>query len=124
MFGISGKQVVIFILVVVKQIVKLMDCEGYQGLCIGVKKGGCVGMEYMMDYVDIQDLMDEVVEQDGVWVMIVLMVQMFLFGMQIDYEVLFLEVSFKFNNLNVIEVCGCGELIKFEGMQFFFLLFQ
>ena len=33
--------------------------------CIGVKKGGCAGMEYTMDYVAEVDPHDEVVEQDG-----------------------------------------------------------
>lgn len=51
-----------------------MDQGGYKGLCIGVKKGGCVGMEYIMDYVDEVQLIDEVVEQDGVCVIIVFMV--------------------------------------------------
>ena len=73
-------------------------------------------MEYTMDYVDQTDPMDEIVEQDGARVMIAPMAQMFLFGTQIDYEVSLLEASFKFNNPNVTEACGCGESIKFDGM--------
>jgi iron-sulfur cluster assembly protein len=39
---------------------------------------------------------------------------MFLFGTEIDYETSLLESSFKFNNPNVSEACGCGESIKFK----------
>ena len=73
-------------------------------------------MEYTLDYVDGPDAYDEVVEQDGVRVIIAPMAQMFLFGTQIDYETSLLESGFKFNNPNVVEACGCGESIKFEGM--------
>ena len=73
-------------------------------------------MEYTLDYVDSPDAHDEVVEQDGVRVIIAPMAQMFLFGTQIDYETNLLESGFKFNNPNVVEACGCGESIKFEGM--------
>jgi iron-sulfur cluster assembly protein len=66
--------------------------------------------------VDGPDAYDEVVEQDGVRVIIAPMAQMFLFGTQIDYETSLLESGFKFNNPNVVEACGCGESIKFEGM--------
>ena len=116
MFGIPGKQAVTLTPAAAKQIVKLMDREGHQGLRIGVKKGGCAGMEYTMDYVDEADPHDEVIDQDGARVLIAPMAQMFLFGTEIDYEVGLLESGFKFNNPNVTEACGCGESIKFEGM--------
>ena len=95
---------------------KLMANNGHLGLRLGVKKGGCAGMEYTLDYVDSIDPHDEVVEQGGARVMIAPMAQMFLFGTQIDYETSLLESGFKFNNPNVTEACGCGESIKFEGI--------
>lgn len=113
MFGIPGKQAVTLTPAAAKQIVKLMERKGHQGLRIGVKKGGCAGMEYTMEYVDDVNPMDETVEQDGARVMIAPMAQMFLFGTEIDYEVSLLEASFKFKNPNVTEACGCGESIKF-----------
>ncbi|MCA0043614.1 HesB/IscA family protein [Celeribacter litoreus] len=114
MFGIPGKQAVTMTPVAAAQIAKLMEKDGSKGLRIGVKKGGCAGMEYTMDYVSEIDPMDEVVEQDGARVMIAPMAQMFLFGTEIDYEVSLLEAGFKFKNPNVVDECGCGESIKFD----------
>ncbi len=116
MFGIPGKQAVTMTDKATAQIRKLMDKDNKQGLRIGVRKGGCAGMEYTMDYVDDIDPNDEVIEQDGARIMIAPMAQMFLFGTEIDYEVSLLEAGFKFKNPNVTEACGCGESIKFEGM--------
>ncbi|TNE65291.1 MAG: iron-sulfur cluster assembly accessory protein [Rhodobacteraceae bacterium] len=114
MFGIPGKQAVSITPAAAKQIAKLMEKDGSMGLRIGVKKGGCAGMEYTMEYVSEINPMDEMVEQDGARVMIAPMAQMFLFGTEIDYQVSLLESGFKFNNPNVVEACGCGESIKFD----------
>ena len=96
------------------QIAKLMASGDKKGLRIGVKKGGCAGMEYTMDYVDKIEPHDEVVESGAARVMIAPMAQMFLFGTEIDYEVSLLESGFKFKNPNVVDACGCGESIKFD----------
>jgi iron-sulfur cluster assembly protein len=114
MFGIPGKQAVTLTPKAAAQVAKLMTSAGHAGLRIGVKKGGCAGMEYTMEYVQEPDPNDEVVEQDGARVMIAPMAQMFLFGTEIDYEVSLLEAGFKFKNPNVTEACGCGESIKFD----------
>ena len=114
MFGIPGKQAVTITPAAAKQIARLMEQDSHQGLRIGVKKGGCAGMEYTMDYVTEIDPHDEVVEQDGARVMIAPMAQMFLFGTEIDYETGLLESGFKFCNPNVADACGCGESIKFK----------
>jgi iron-sulfur cluster assembly protein len=113
MFGIPGKQAVTITPRAATQIAQLMQKGEHEGLRIGVKKGGCAGMEYTMDYVDQVDPHDEIVEQDGARVMIAPMAQMFMFGTDIDYETSLLESGFKFNNPNVVEACGCGESIKF-----------
>ncbi|MEX5730168.1 iron-sulfur cluster assembly protein [Rhodovulum iodosum] len=116
MFGIPGKAPVTLTPAAVAQIEKLMAQKGASALRIGVKKGGCAGMEYTMDYVSELDPMDEVVGQDGAKVAIAPMAQMFLFGTEIDYEVSLLEAGFRFRNPNVTEACGCGESIKFRDM--------
>ena len=114
MFGIPGKQAVTITPSAAAQIQRLMAREGHQGLRIGIKKGGCAGMEYTMDYVSEIDPHDEIVEQDGARVLIAPMAQMFLFGTEIDYETSLLESGFKFRNPNVADACGCGTSIKFK----------
>jgi len=114
MFGIPGQSPVTITDRAASQIAKLMASGDKKGLRIGVKKGGCAGMEYTMDYVDEIEPHDEVVETGEARVMIAPMAQMFLFGTEIDYEVSLLESGFKFRNPNVVDACGCGESIKFD----------
>lgn len=94
------------------QIEKL--AAGKYGLKIGLKKGGCAGMEYAMDLVDEADTHDLVIEGEKTKVIIAANAQMFLFGMQVDYETSLLESGFRFNNPNVSDACGCGESISFS----------
>jgi len=82
-------------------------------LRLDLKKGGCAGMEYSMQYVDAAAENEEVVEFDGARIIVAPLAQMYLFGTTIDYEDGLLESGFKFNNPNVSEACGCGESIKF-----------
>ncbi|MDJ1008709.1 MAG: iron-sulfur cluster assembly accessory protein [Paracoccaceae bacterium] len=117
MFSIPGKQAVTLTPAARAAIARLMEDGGKKGLRIGVKKGGCAGMEYTMDYVDEIDPHDEVVEDGGARVMIAPMAQMFLFGTEIDYETSLLEAGFKFRNPNVADACGCGESIKFKDVE-------
>ena len=93
---------------------KIMENGAGKALRIGLKKGGCAGMEYTMEYVNEISESDEVVEVDGAKVVIAPTAQMFLFGTEIDYESGLLESGFKFTNPNVSETCGCGESIKFD----------
>ena len=113
MFSIPGKQAVTVTPRAAAQIARMMTRDGREGLRIGVKKGGCAGMEYTMEWADTRNPHDEVVEQDGARVMIAPMAQMFLIGTEIDYETGLLESGFRFRNPNVVEACGCGESIKF-----------
>ncbi len=113
MFSIPGKQAVTLTPRAVAQISRMMTRDGRQGLRIGIKKGGCAGMEYTMEWADAVNPLDAVVEQDGARVMVAPMAQMFLIGTEIDYETSLLESSFKFRNPNVVDACGCGESVKF-----------
>ncbi|WP_425098362.1 HesB/IscA family protein [Tropicibacter sp. S64] len=117
MFALPGQSPVTMTDTAIKQIRTLMQRQGRHGLRIGLKKGGCAGMEYTMDYVDAAEPHDEVVEKDGARVMIAPTAQMFLFGTEIDYETSLLESGFKFRNPNVEDACGCGESIKFKDVE-------
>ncbi len=114
MFGIPGKSPVTLTPSAVRQIRRLMEREGAEGLRIGVKKGGCAGMEYTMETAREVREHEEVIEQEGARVVIAPMAQMFLFGTEIDYETTLLESAFRFRNPNVTDACGCGESIKFD----------
>ncbi|MEM7505974.1 MAG: iron-sulfur cluster assembly accessory protein [Pseudomonadota bacterium] len=116
MFGVPGQDPVTLTPAAIKRIQKLMDGTQVKGLRIGVKKGGCAGMEYTMEHATEIDEHDAVVEREGARVMIAPMAQMFLIGTEIDYETSLLESGFTFKNPNVSESCGCGESIKFDNM--------
>ncbi len=117
MFGIPGKQAVKLTDAAASRIRALMaGSDGkVKGLRIGVKKGGCAGMEYVMEYAEEVGEHEEVVEQDGARVLIAPMAAMFMIGTEIDYESGLLESGFKFRNPNVVDACGCGESVKFAG---------
>ncbi|MBK0397994.1 iron-sulfur cluster assembly accessory protein [Limibaculum sp. M0105] len=116
MFGIPGKDPVTLTPAAVRQIRKLIETSdgAVKGLKIGVKKGGCAGMEYTMEHATEIGQHDAIVEREGARVLIAPMAQMFLIGTEIDYRTSLLESGFVFNNPNVSESCGCGESIKFK----------
>ena len=119
MFAIPGQSPVTVTQAAARQIARLMAKQEAYGLRLGVKKGGCAGMEYTMDYVAQAEPHDEVIEVEtpdggGARVLIAPMAQMFLFGTEIDYETSLLESGFRFRNPNVVDACGCGESIKFD----------
>lgn len=113
MFGIPGKSPVTLTDAAIRHIRAIMERTGAEGLRIGVRKGGCAGMEYTMEAAERVEPHDEVVERDGARVIIAPMAQMFLFGTEIDYRTGLLESGFHFNNPNVAEACGCGESVRF-----------
>src|SRR5262245_55681136 len=82
------------------------------GLRLGVKKGGCAGMEYTMAWVSRQDPLDEVVEQYGARVLIDPMAVMYLLGTEMDYRTDKLASQFVFTNPNQTGACGCGESVN------------
>lgn len=82
------------------------------GLKIGIKKGGCAGMEYTMEWSDAVGKFDEVVEQDGARVIIDPQAVLYLLGTEMDYKVDKLSAQFVFNNPNQSSACGCGESVN------------
>ena len=82
------------------------------GLRIGVKKGGCAGMEYTMEWAAEQKPFDEVVEQMGARVLIDPKAVMYLLGTEMDYKTEKLSSQFVFTNPNQTGACGCGEFVN------------
>lgn len=85
-----------------------------EGVRIGVKNGGCAGMEYTMEYAAEQGPNDEVVEDKGVRLLIDPAAVMFLLGTEMDYEVGQMRSGFVFNNPNQTSACGCGESVMLK----------
>ncbi len=85
--------------------------ENYIGVKIGVKNGGCAGMEYTMDYATTIEPLDEVVEENGIKILIDPKAILFLIGTQIDFVTEKLSQRFVFNNPNQTDACGCGESV-------------
>ena len=84
------------------------------GLRIGVKSGGCAGMEYVLEYAKEKNLNEEIIEDKGVKVFVDPSAVMYLLGTQMDYKKEQFSSSFVFNNPNETERCGCGESFKIE----------
>ena len=86
--------------------------EGAVGLRIGVKKGGCAGMEYTMEWATEKKPFDEVVEQDGARVLVDAKAVIYLLGSEMDYRTDKLASQFVFTNPNQTGACGCGESVN------------
>jgi iron-sulfur cluster assembly protein len=79
------------------------------GLRLGVKKSGCSGFAYVVDYADEVTSEDSVFEQHGVKLVVNNQDLPFLDGVEIDYTREGINEAFRFNNPNVKASCGCGE---------------
>ncbi len=88
--------------------------DGAANLRVGVKNGGCAGMEYTLEYASEQKPLDEVVEDKGVKILVDAKAVLFLIGTEIDHEVTKLKSGFVFNNPNQTDACGCGESVTIK----------
>ncbi len=79
------------------------------GIKVGVRSRGCSGLSYTVEYADEISKFDDVVERDGVKVIIDPKAVMFLLGTEMDFVEEKLKSGFVFRNPNVKGTCGCGE---------------
>ena len=79
------------------------------GIRIGVRTKGCSGLSYTLEYADERNSFDEVVELDGLTIMIDPKASMFIFGTEMDWVEEKMAQGFVFKNPNEKGRCGCGE---------------
>src|SRR6476659_8506460 len=89
----------------------LMASSGKDLVRIGVKNGGCAGMEYTMSYAETKAPHDEVIEDKGVRILIDPTAVLFLLGTEMDYRSDRMSSGFVFNNPNQTGSCGCGDSV-------------
>lgn len=93
-----------------RQIKKQLEKRGKGiGLKLGVKKSGCSGYAYALDYADSLNENDAVFENFGVKVIVQESDLQFVNGIELDYRREGINEAFQFNNPNVTATCGCGE---------------
>ena len=95
----------------VKEIMQGMGDE-VVGPRVGIKKGGCAGFEYVMEYADKIEPLDEVIKTNGVTVLIDSKALLFLLGTEMDYVTEKMSSKFTFTNPNQTSACGCGESVE------------
>ncbi|MCF3642984.1 Fe-S cluster assembly scaffold SufA [Rhizobium sp. TRM95111] len=85
-----------------------------RGIRVGIKKGGCAGMEYAIDLVTEPNAKDDLVEHAGARVWVAPEAVLYLLGTQMDFEVTTLRSGFTFHNPNQTSACGCGESVELK----------
>jgi iron-sulfur cluster assembly protein len=85
-------------------------------LRVGVKNGGCAGMEYTMEWAAEPGKFDEIIEDQGVKVLIDAKAVMFLLGTEMDFQSTALKSGFVFINPNQTSACGCGESVQLKAV--------
>ena len=88
--------------------------EGALGLRVGIKKGGCAGMEYTVDLVTEVKPKDDHVEHEGAHVWVDPAATLYLLGTTLDFEKTKLRTGFVFRNPNEASACGCGESVELK----------
>lgn len=93
-----------------KQIKKQIQKRGSGlGLRLGVKKAGCSGFAYVIDYADALGTGDNVFDGHGVKIVVNERDLPYVEGIELDYTKEGINEAFQFNNPNVKDSCGCGE---------------
>jgi len=91
----------------IKRLMTADDFNTSQRLRIGVKGGGCSGMTYILGF-DFPADNDKHFETDGIACIMDKSHEMYLYGMQVDWQDGLNNRGFAFKNPNASTTCGCG----------------
>lgn len=93
-----------------KKISKHLQQRGKgMGVRVGVKTTGCSGLAYLLEYVDTTNDGDNVIETQGVNIIVDQKSLVYVKGLTVDYVRKGLNEGFEFINPNEKARCGCGE---------------
>ena len=76
---------------------------------VGVKGGGCSGLQYELKFESETRENDQLFEDKGIKLVIELKSLMYLFGTELDYSGGLNGKGLYFNNPNASKTCACGE---------------
>ncbi|SMC81818.1 Fe-S cluster assembly scaffold SufA [Rhizobium sp. RU36D] len=85
-----------------------------KGIRVGIKKGGCAGMEYTIDLVSEPNPRDDLIQRDGASVWVDPSAVLYLLGTEMGFETTTLRSGFTFHNPNQTSACGCGESVELK----------
>lgn len=119
MFSIPGLKVVSLTDAAATRIREIMAQSSAEeapalGLRVGVKKGGCAGMEYTFEIAREVAKGDEVVKEKDATVIVDAKAVLFLLGTELDFRTDRFSSTFVFNNPNEVSACGCGESVEIK----------
>ena len=84
------------------------------GIRVGIKKGGCAGMEYTIGLVTEANAKDDLIERDGAKVWVEPAAVLYLLGTEMGFETTTLRSGFTFSNPNQTSACVCGESVELK----------
>ena len=94
-----------------KRLLEIQDREGERKefVRVGVESGGCSGLSYKLDFDNKKEEEDELIENNGVKLLINKKSFLYLVGTTLEFSDGLNGMGFVFNNPNASRTCGCGE---------------
>lgn len=93
----------------IAQLMKEKGLDNKAFVRVGVRGGGCSGLEYQLDFDTKQTSDDECYEDKGIKIVVDKKSLLYLFGTQLDYSGGLNGKGLFFNNPNATRTCSCGE---------------
>lgn len=87
----------------------IAEREGAAALRLGIKKTGCSGFAYVLDFADEPNAEDVEFEDRGVRILVKRDSLPMVDGTRVDFVRDGINQAFKFDNPNATDECGCGE---------------